>query len=151
MSTTPEQPRYIQADHSLLGDEHVRRYRETNGEVGHIWNGATALLLTTVGRKSGEPRTLPLIYGQDGDNYIVVASKGGSPAHPNWYLNLSANPEVEIQVKDRVMKARAHTAEGEERDRLWKIVTTVWPNYDLYAERTSRRIPVVVLTPRYQQ
>lgn len=148
MSEEEKTSRYITPDYSLLGDEHVKRYRETNGEVGHIWNGATALLLTTIGNKSGVPRTLPLIYAMDGDNYLVVASKGGSPTHPAWYLNVSKTPEVEIQVKDKLMTARARTAEvGEERDRLWKILTDMWPNYDQYAERTDRLIPVVVLEP----
>ncbi len=139
--------RYVQTDISLLNQEHVKRYRETNGEVGHIWNGATALLLTTIGNKSGEPRTTPLIYAQDGDDYVIIASKGGAPSHPAWYLNISETPEVEIQVLDKVMKATATTVEGDERERLWKAATDVWPNYDQYAERTDRLIPVVKLTP----
>jgi deazaflavin-dependent oxidoreductase (nitroreductase family) len=140
--------RYIQPDISLLNQEHVQRYRETGGAVGHIWNGATALLLTTVGRKSGEVRTTPLIYAADGDDYIVIASKGGAPTHPAWYLNVSKTPEVEIQVRDKVMQATASTVRGAERDRLWKVATKVWPNFDQYAERTDREIPVVKLTPR---
>ncbi len=139
--------RYIQPDYSLLNADHTQRYRETGGEVGHIWNGATALLLTTIGRRSGEPRTTPLIYASDGDDYIIVASMGGAPKHPVWYLNLEKTPEVEIQVKDRVIKATATTAQGAERERLWKVVNEVWPNYDQYAERTDRKIPVVKLTP----
>ncbi len=148
MSTSSDSDRYVKTDTSLLGDEHVKRYRETNGEVGHIWNGATALLLTAIGNKSGEPRTTPLIYGQDDRDYFVVASKGGAPQHPAWYLNVSKNPDVEIQVKDRVMKATASTVEDGDRDRVWKIMTDVWPNYDLYAERTDRKIPIVRLTPK---
>jgi deazaflavin-dependent oxidoreductase (nitroreductase family) len=139
--------RYVQADLSLLNEEHVKRYRETGGEVGHIWNGATALLLTTVGNKSGQSRTTPLIYARDGNDYIVVASKGGAPSHPAWYLNICKTPEVEIQVKDRVMKAYATTVEGAERDRLWRAATEVWPNYEQYAQRTERLIPVVKLKP----
>lgn len=138
---------YVQTDISLLNQEHVQRYRETNGEVGHIWNGATALLLTTTGRKSGEARTTPLIYAADGDNYIIIASKGGAPTHPAWYLNISKTPDVEIQVKDKVMKATASTVQGAERERLWSVATGVWPNFDQYAERTDRLIPVVKLTP----
>jgi deazaflavin-dependent oxidoreductase (nitroreductase family) len=138
---------YVQPDLSLLNHEHVQRYRETNGAVGHIWNGATALLLTTTGRRSGESRTTPLIYAADGDHYIVIASKGGAPTHPAWYLNVSKTPEVEIQVKDKVMKATASTVEGAERARLWSVATQVWPNFDQYAERTDRLIPVVKLTP----
>jgi len=140
-------PRYIQPDLSLLNQEHVQRYRETNGEVGHIWNGATALLLTTTGRKSGKARTTPLIYAADGDDYIIVASKGGAPTHPAWYLNIGKTPEVAIQVKDKVMQATASTVQGAERERLWQVVTAVWPNYDQYAERTDRLIPVVKLSP----
>lgn len=131
---------------NLFGEEHVRRYRETGGEVGHIWReGSTILLLTTKGRKTGEPRTTPLIYAADGDRYVIVASKGGAPKHPGWYENLAKNPAVELQVKDEVFAAHARTAEGEERDRLWRKANEVWPHYDEYAEKTDREIPVVVL------
>jgi proline iminopeptidase len=130
----------------LFGDEHVRRYRETGGAVGHIWReGSTILLLTTTGRKTGEKRTAPLIYAQDGDRYVIVASKGGAPEHPGWYENLAKTPEVELQVKDEVFRARARTATGEERERLWRKANEVWPQYDEYAKTTSREIPVVVL------
>jgi deazaflavin-dependent oxidoreductase (nitroreductase family) len=131
---------------SLFGDEHVRRYRESGGAVGHIWrNGSTILLLTTTGRKTGEKRTAPLIYVRDGDRYVIVASKGGAPAHPGWYRNLEQTPEVELQVKDEVFPARARTATGEERERLWRKMNEVWPQYDDYAKKTQREIPVVVL------
>lgn len=131
---------------SLFGAAHVKRYRETGGEVGHIWKeGSTVLLLTTTGRKSGEPRTTPLIYAQDGDRYVIVASKGGAPEHPGWYENLSKNPEVELQVLDDVFAAHARTAEGDERERLWAKANEVWPHYAEYQERTDREIPVVVL------
>lgn len=139
--------RYIQPDYSLLNQEHVRRYRETNGEVGHIWNGATALLLSMTGAKSAEVRTTPLIYATDGDDYIVIASKGGAPVHPAWYHNVCKTPDVEIQVKDKVMKATASTVHGAERKRLWEVATRVWPNFDQYAQRTDREIPVVKLVP----
>ena len=130
----------------LYGSEHVRRYRETGGEVGHIWReGSTVLLLTTTGRKSGEPRTTPLIYAQDGDRYVIVASKGGAPEDPGWYRNLSEVPDVELQVEDEVFPAHARTAEGQERERLWVKANQVWPHYDEYQERTDREIPVVVL------
>jgi proline iminopeptidase len=133
---------------NLFGDAHVRRYRETGGQVGHIWReGATILLLTTKGRTSGEPRTTPLIYAEDGDRYIIIASKGGAPDHPGWYKNLAQNPEVELQVKDQVFRAHARTATGEERARLWNKANEVWPHYDEYAAKTSREIPVVVLEP----
>jgi proline iminopeptidase len=132
-------------DRTLFGDEHVRRYRETRGEVGHIWNGVPCLLLTTSGRRTGEPRTVPLIYGESDDAYVIVASKGGHPEHPGWYRNLAANPEVELQVGAEVFPARARTAEGEERDRLWRVMTAIWPGYDEYQAKTDREIPVVVL------
>ena len=133
-------------DRSLFGEEHVRRYRETGGEVGHIWKrGSKILLLTTTGRKSGEPRTTPLIYAQDGDRYVIVASKGGAPEHPGWYENLEKTPEVELQVLDEVFPARARTAEGEERERLWAKANEVWPHYAEYQTKTDREIPVVVL------
>jgi deazaflavin-dependent oxidoreductase (nitroreductase family) len=131
---------------NLFGDEHVRRYRETGGEVGHIWReGSTVLLLTTTGRKSGEQRTTPLIYAEDGDRYVIVASKGGAPEHPGWYENLAKEPVVELQVMDDVFPARARTAEGEERDRLWRKANEVWPHYEEYQTKTDREIPVVVL------
>lgn len=131
---------------SLYGDEHVRRYRETGGEIGHIWReGSTVLLLTTTGRKTGEQHTTPLIYAVDGDRYVIVASKGGAPEHPGWYRNLTKTPEVELQVKDEVFAARARDAEGEERERLWRKANEVWPHYDEYQQQTDREIPVVVL------
>jgi len=130
----------------LFGDEHTRRYRETDGEVGHIWwRGSKILLLTTKGRKSGEPRTTPLIYEEADGDYVVVASKGGAPEHPGWYRNLANEPEVELQVKNEVFPARARTATGVERERLWKLAARQWPDYDEYQTRTDREIPVVVL------
>jgi deazaflavin-dependent oxidoreductase (nitroreductase family) len=141
------EPGYTRPDLSMFGDEHVRRYEETDGEVGYEWNGATCLVLTTKGRKSGQERKFALIFARDGDDYIVVASKGGSPAHPGWYLNLEANPDVMVQVKGRRFAAVASTATGEERARLWEIANTVWPNYNVYATRTTREIPIVVLHP----
>jgi proline iminopeptidase len=131
---------------SLFGQEHVQRYRESGGEVGHIWKrGSKTLLLTTKGRKTGNATTTPLIYENDGDRYVIVASKGGADEQPGWYLNLQKSPEVELQVKDEVFHARAHTAEGEERDRLWKLAAQQWPDYDEYQKKTDREIPVVVL------
>jgi deazaflavin-dependent oxidoreductase (nitroreductase family) len=138
---------YQAPDLALVGDEHVRRYRETNGEVGYLWNGVPILLLTTTGRKSGQPRTSALIHGRDGDDYLVVASMGGAPSHPRWYLNLQADPEAEVQVKADHIRVRARTASGDEKARLWKIMTDAWPNYDVYQTRTDRVIPLVVLTP----
>ena len=129
----------------LYGPEHVKRYRATDGEEGHDWQGTHTLLLTTTGRRSGEKRTTPLIYGQHGDEFVVVASKGGAPEHPAWYKNLSRDPEVEVQVKGDRFGARAHTATPEEKPELWEIMTHEWPDYDAYQQRTDRKIPVVVL------
>ena len=138
---------YENPDYSLLGEDHVRAYRETDGETGYLWNGAPSLLLTTIGRKTGQPRTSPLIFAEDGDNYLIVASMGGMPMHPQWYLNLEANPNAEIQVKAEHLLVTARTASDDEKPRLWEIVNKAWPNYDVYQTRTDRKIPVVVLIP----
>jgi proline iminopeptidase len=131
---------------NLFGQEHVRRYRETGGEVGHVWKrGSRTLLLTTHGRKTGNETTTPLIYAEDGGNYVIVASKGGAPRHPGWYRNLAKDPNVQVQVKDDVFSARARTATGDERERLWQLALQQWPDYDAYQTRTEREIPVVVL------
>ena len=135
-------------DDELFGDEHVRVYRETGGERGYDWRGTTILLLTTTGRKSGEKRTTPLIHVTDEDRWVVIASKGGAPDHPAWFKNLSENPDIEIQVKDEVIPARADVVEGDDRERLWKAMTEVWPDYDNYQASTDRKIPVVALSRR---
>ena len=125
--------------------EHTRRYVETNGEDGHLWRGVPTLLLTTRGRRSGKLRRTALIYGQDGDRYLVVASKGGSARHPYWYLNLIADPNVQVQVGPDKFAARATTAPPEEKARLWRVMANIWPAYDEYQTRTGREIPVVVI------
>jgi deazaflavin-dependent oxidoreductase (nitroreductase family) len=130
----------------LYGQEHVARYRETGGAEGHDWQGTQTLLLTTTGRRTGEPRELPLIYGRHRDDHLVVASKGGAPRHPSWYLNLQENPDVEVQVGPERFQARARTATADERPEMWKIMTAEWPAYDEYQTKTDREIPVVVLT-----
>jgi deazaflavin-dependent oxidoreductase (nitroreductase family) len=133
-------------DKILFGQEHVDRYRETGGDVGHDWQGTTTLLLTTKGRKSGEERTTPLIYQPVGDDaYAIVASKGGADAPPAWYLNLSEDPEVEVQVKGDRFPARARTAGDDEKPELWQKMAATWPAYDDYQKKTDRQIPVVVL------
>jgi deazaflavin-dependent oxidoreductase (nitroreductase family) len=130
----------------LFGAEHVRAYRETDGELGHDWKrGAPVLLLTTTGRRSGEERTLPLIYGRSGDAYLIVASNGGSPEPPGWYRNLTEQPEVEVQVLADRFKARARTATADEKPAMWDEMVGHWPPYDDYQQRTDREIPVVVL------
>jgi deazaflavin-dependent oxidoreductase (nitroreductase family) len=133
---------------ALHGPEHVRAYRETDGEYGHDWrNGTSTLLLTTLGRRSGEPRTNALIYGRSGDAYLIVASNGGSQQPPGWFSNLEAQPEVDVQVLDKRFRARARVATPEERPAMWREMTKHWPDYDAYQQRTDREIAVVVLEP----
>jgi deazaflavin-dependent oxidoreductase (nitroreductase family) len=135
-------------DFSLFGDEHVREYEATGGKVGHDWNGTSCLILQTTGRKSGETRKFPLIYGLDGNDYVLVASKGGAPDNPGWYKNLVAHPDAKIQVWDKVIPVRARTATAAEKKKVWPIMTKQWPDYDRYQAGTKRDIPVVILTPR---
>ena len=126
--------------------DHIRRYVETDGAEGHEWRpGVYTLLLTTRGRRSGKLRRTALIYGRDGDDYLVVASQGGAPEHPAWYLNLLADPEVQVQVGAETFTARARTGGPEEKPRMWRTMTATWPAYDDYQRKTDREIPVVVL------
>ena len=126
--------------------DHIRRYVESNGEDGHLWRGVTTLLLTTVGRKSGVRRRTALIYGRDGDRYIIVASKGGHPVNPLWYENLVAQPKVEIQVGADVFAARAMTIiDDADYDRQWSMMVAIWPGFDEYKLKTARQIPLVEL------
>jgi deazaflavin-dependent oxidoreductase (nitroreductase family) len=133
--------------------DHISRYVATDGADGYLWDASLGggkgfiptLLLTTVGRKSGRALTLPLIFGQFGDDYVIVASKGGAPAHPAWYLNLEAKPEVRLQVKGDKFPARARTAQGEERAKLWPKMVEIYQPYADYQTKTAREIPVVVL------
>jgi len=129
----------------LFGQEHVRRYLQTDGAEGHDWQGTTVLILTTTGRRSGESRSTPLIYGERDGDHVVVASKGGAEEHPSWYLNLSEQPEVTVQVRGDRFKARARTATAEEKPELWRMMTERWPAYEEYQRKTGREIPVVVL------
>jgi F420H(2)-dependent quinone reductase len=131
----------------ILSGVHGRSYRLTSGKVGGRVAGMPVLLLTTTGRKSGQLRTQPLAYTRAGEGYAVIASKGGAPQHPLWYLNLRANPLAEITVGRDTHKVRARDAEGEERERLWRRLADLYPGYDRYALKTSRQIPVVVLEP----
>jgi proline iminopeptidase len=137
--------------------DHTDRYLASGGKEGHMYTIARpgapemtvpSLLLTTTGRKSGEKYVFPLFYGQAGKSYFVIASKGGAPKHPVWYLNLVANPTVEVQVGTEKMQAQARTASGEERARLWQQAVGFFPPYAEYqAKSGSREIPVVVLDP----
>ncbi|MEA2305613.1 MAG: hypothetical protein QOH43_2893 [Solirubrobacteraceae bacterium] len=129
----------------LFGQEHVQKYRETDGEVGHDWQGTTVLILTTKGRRSGEQRPTPLIYQPFGDAYLVVASKGGADEPPAWLNNLEAEPEVDVQVQGDRFRARARTATPQEKPDMWRTMTATWPAYDEYQAKTDREIPVVVL------
>ena len=130
--------------------DHIRSYVESDGEQGHQWRGISTLLLTTRGRKSGKLRRTALIYGEAEGNYLIVASNGGADQHPLWYLNLSATPEVELQVGADKFTAHARTATAQEKARLWPLMSKIFPNYDAYqqkAGKVGRDIPLVILTP----
>ena len=136
--------------------EHIALY-QSDPEKAHMWDSTPlggpgllpTLLLTTTGRKSGEPRALPLIYGEIDGGYVIIASKGGMPDHPIWYLNLEANPDCELMVGAKAVSARARVAEGEERERIWKQMAEIYPPYDDYQKSAGDRvIPVVVLEAR---
>jgi len=129
-----------------VGATHSSLYRWSGGKVGGRMRGAPVLLLDVTGRKSGKRRTTPLLYGRAGENFVVVASKGGDPRHPAWYLNLQGG-EAEVEVGREHVRVRARDAEGEERERLWAQMVGLWPPYADYQQKTSRRIPVVVLEP----
>jgi deazaflavin-dependent oxidoreductase (nitroreductase family) len=131
---------------TLYGQEHIERYEATDGEEGYDWrNGTTILILTTTGRRSGALRKNALIFRPHGDDYLVVASKGGAPEPPDWYRNLQDNPDVQVQIKDDKFAARARTATAEEKPQLWQEMLEVWPDYADYQQKTEREIPVVVL------
>ena len=125
--------------------DHIDRYRASDGDDGHVWQGVTTLLLTTTGRQSGKKITTPLIYGRSGDRYLLVASRGGAVIHPHWYLNLRANPVVELQVAADKFMATARTATPDEKAELWPIMTGLWPKYDEYQQTSIRDIPLVIL------
>ncbi|MDE3075300.1 MAG: nitroreductase family deazaflavin-dependent oxidoreductase [Chloroflexota bacterium] len=127
--------------------EHIQKYVETDGAEGHIWRGVPTLLLTTIGHRSGRARRTALIYGRDGDSYVVVGSRGGADTHPGWYLNLLANPEVRVQVGAEKFAARARAAAPEEKSRLWPMMAAIFPPYEEYQSKTTRAIPVVILEP----
>lgn len=144
----------IPQDINKLISAHIKLYF-TDPEKAHLWDAGplglqgpvTTLLLTTTGRKSGEPRHVPLLYVDDGDGFVVIGSKGGNADHPIWYLNLQANPECEIRVATLFTKAKARFLEGEERDKAWKKITARHDTYAKYQRRTERKIPVVRLEP----
>ena len=125
----------------------MKTYVDSGGKEGHFWQpGVPTMLLTTRGKKSGSARRTALIYGRDGDDYVVMASYAGAPAHPDWYFNLDADAEVVIQVGEDIMTGSARTVADEDRDRVWKIMTDIWPDYDEYATKTDRKIPLVAIS-----
>lgn len=128
--------------------EHTRRYLASGGTEGHEWNGLRTLVLATTGRRTGEPRRTCLIYGTSGDDFVVVASKGGDPEHPAWFKNLEAEPSVGVQAGTRRFTARARVASPAERERLWPEMVRIFPLYEEYAQKTERVIPIVLLTPQ---
>jgi deazaflavin-dependent oxidoreductase (nitroreductase family) len=132
----------------LFWKVHPWLYRKSNGRIGGKLVGMPVLLLTTRGRKSGQARERALTYVPARDAYAVIASYLGEPRHPDWYLNLKAHPEATVRVGGADVSVRAREAQGEERERLWRDAVALNPDYDEYAGRTDRRIPVVVLVPR---
>ncbi len=144
----------IPKDINKIISEHIKLYL-TDPAAAHLWDArpvgldgpVTTLLLTTIGRKSGEPRNVPLLYVDNGDNYLIIGSKGGNVDHPVWFLNLMANPECEIRVGAPPVKARARVLEGDERAAAWKKITDRHHVYAKYQARAEREIPVVALEP----
>lgn len=133
----------------LFGKEHVERYEATDGDEGYHWeNGTTILLLHTTGRKSGKDYTHPLIYREWGDAYLIVASKGGHADDPAWFKNIEKDNTVVVQIKGEKFTATARTATADERPKMWDHMAEVWPDYNEYAKKTDREIPIVVLERR---
>ncbi len=135
-------------------NRHLDAYLKTGGKIGHLVDFSPAgssetpcLIFQTIGRKSGKPLTLPLIYGKDGENFVIVASKGGAPADPAWFLNLEADPAIKFQVLDAKYSGKATIAVGPERQRLFDMMAKLYPPYIEYQEKTEREIPVVILHP----
>lgn len=127
--------------------DHIKAYVDSNGEQGHDWNGTQVLLLTTKGRKSGDMRRCALIYGNDGDDFVIVASRGGDPRHPLWYFNLVADENVTLQIRSEVFPAVAsEVTDPAEYERLWQLMLTHWPSYAEYQQKTTRKIPLVRLS-----
>jgi deazaflavin-dependent oxidoreductase (nitroreductase family) len=133
------------ADRNAFNRSVIAEFRERDGAVTGPFAGAPLLLLTTTGAKTGTERTTPLVHTRDGDRIVIIASKGGAPSHPDWYRNLSANPQVTVELPGEKFRAQARVADGEERDRLYRAQADLMPNFDEYAAKTDRLIPVVVL------
>jgi F420H(2)-dependent quinone reductase len=132
---------------NVLTRLHVAAYRRTGGRIGRRYAGAPVLLLDHLGRRSGARRTTPLLYLEDGEDLVIVASRGGSKASPAWWLNLEANPRTTVQVGSRHREVVARTASPEEKSRLWPRLVEMYSDYQTYQDRTDREIPVIVLEP----
>jgi deazaflavin-dependent oxidoreductase (nitroreductase family) len=130
-----------------LNKTHSSVYRRSDGRVWGTMFGGPILLLNTMGRKSGQRRTNPLLYVMDGEDFVLIASNGGAPSHPAWYLNLMANPDATVEVGDRKLRVRAEEVDGEEKARLWQKMVDMYSSYDDYQTKTKREIPLLVLHP----
>ena len=126
---------------------HAGVYRATGGKLFGRMGKSPILLLNTVGRKSGKKRTSPLLYAMDGEDFVIIASKGGASAHPAWYLNLRSNPEATVEIGDREVQVKAEVADPEDKARLWQKMVEMYPTYDDYQRKTEREIPLLVLRP----
>jgi F420H(2)-dependent quinone reductase len=126
---------------------HAGVYRATGGKLFGRMGKSPILRLNTVGRKTGRKRTSPLLYFMDGEDFVIIASKGGAPTHPAWYLNLKANPDATVEVGDREVRVRAEEVDSEENVRLWQKMIEMYPTYDDYQTKTKREIPLLVLRP----
>jgi deazaflavin-dependent oxidoreductase (nitroreductase family) len=146
---TPRQERWLHAAMKPLSWANTFVYRLSDGKIGGRWlRGAPVMLLTTVGRKSGAPRTVPVLYLRDGENVVAVASQAGLTRHPVWYLNLEANPEVTVEIGSEKREMTARRATDEEKAALWPRLVEMYRDFDDYQARTERNIPVVILSPR---
>lgn len=143
---SPPEPIYSSPGHWLVR-LHMLAYLKSGGRLGHKLGGTRSLLLTTRGRTSGKLFRTALLYGQDAGRYVIVASRGGHPQHPNWYLNLRKDPQVQAQVGAEQFSATAREAQGAERQRLWALMVSIWPEYENYQAKTQRIIPVIILEP----
>ena len=144
-SRSIQQNSVVRSLQRLFMKGHVSLYRRTGGKVG---GSEHLLILTTTGRKSGVERDTPLFFFSDSDHYIIIASNGGAPKHPVWWLNLQSNPQAKIQINSRVIPVTAQQADPEERKRLWAIISEKYKNFVEYQKRATREIPIVVLMPR---
>ncbi|TMI40474.1 nitroreductase family deazaflavin-dependent oxidoreductase [Candidatus Bathyarchaeota archaeon] len=131
-----------------MSSTHVFFYKLSGGRIGGRIHKADVLLLTTTGRKTGKKRTTPLLYVRDGNRLVIIASNGGRPIDPSWWMNLKRNPIAMVQVKSLKETIYAQRAIGSEKERLWRLMTNVYPAYDNYLKKTDRDIPVVVLMPK---